>query len=81
MADAVTTRLVTSPMLSEDPPCFRVSWIVWDSGFRGTGLALKTINAERDSAIKVLEDSSVMANASKISSDLERRALVEALRR
>lgn len=36
--DSLRSGLVTSPMLDADPPSIRVSWIHWDSGFRGSGL-------------------------------------------
>jgi hypothetical protein len=42
---------------------------------------LSTLNTERDAAAKALEQSSVFTNAEKISSDLERKALSEALRK
>ena len=32
--------LQTTPMLDANPPCLRVSWIRWDSGFRGSGLRI-----------------------------------------
>ncbi|MBI2900693.1 MAG: hypothetical protein HYY17_10955 [Planctomycetes bacterium] len=38
--DSVKSGLVTSPMLDADPPGLRVSWINWDSGFRGVDLRI-----------------------------------------
>ncbi len=36
----IGSGLQTTPMLDAAPPCFRVSWIRWDSGFRGSGLRI-----------------------------------------
>ena len=36
--DSLSTGLVTTPVT--DSPVIRVSWIQWDSGFRGSGLAV-----------------------------------------
>ena len=37
---AITTGLQTTHMIDADPPGFRVTWIRWDSGFRGSGLKI-----------------------------------------
>lgn len=34
----LASRIVTYPLLDDDPAAFRVSWIHWDSGFRASGL-------------------------------------------
>ena len=36
--DNLRSGLTTDTMLDSDPPALRVSWIAWDSGFRGSGL-------------------------------------------
>ena len=36
--DSLRSGLTTDSMLEDDPPALRVSWIAWDSGFRGSGL-------------------------------------------
>ncbi len=36
----ITARLQTYSLLDNKPAAFRVSWIMWDSGFRATGLAI-----------------------------------------
>jgi len=38
--DDVTTGIETADMLGADPAGFRVTWIRWDSGFRGTDLRI-----------------------------------------
>jgi len=38
--DTLTSGLTTDPMLDADPAAFRVSWIKWDSSFRGAGLEI-----------------------------------------
>lgn len=40
MNDNVTAQLVVTDELDASPPGYRVRWIAWDSGFRGTGLQL-----------------------------------------
>ena len=39
MAD-LTNGLVTASALGQSPPCVRVTWIAWDSPFRGSGLEI-----------------------------------------
>ncbi|MFO1460719.1 MAG: hypothetical protein U1G08_15105 [Verrucomicrobiota bacterium] len=39
MAD-LTSGLVTASALGQSPPCVRVTWIAWDSPFRGSGLEI-----------------------------------------
>ncbi len=34
----VISGVVTSARLAENPPCFHVDWVAWDSGFRSAGL-------------------------------------------
>jgi hypothetical protein len=36
--DNLRSGLATENLLEDDPPALRVSWIAWDSGFRGSGL-------------------------------------------
>ena len=36
--DNLRSGLGTDNMLEADPPALRVTWIAWDSGFRGSGL-------------------------------------------
>ncbi|MBM3947150.1 MAG: hypothetical protein FJ315_07125, partial [SAR202 cluster bacterium] len=36
--DRVTCKIQTDSMLNNLPPAFSVSWIDWESGFRGSGL-------------------------------------------
>ena len=36
--DTLSTKLVTTPMIDEYVPSLGVSWIGWESGFRGSGL-------------------------------------------
>jgi hypothetical protein len=36
----ISTHLQTLELPDEKPPCLRVSWIAWDSGFRGTDLRI-----------------------------------------
>jgi hypothetical protein len=38
--DTLNTGLETTPMLDEAVPALRVSWIKWNSGFRGSGLEI-----------------------------------------
>lgn len=38
--DTITSGLETDDMLGSTPPGFRVTWIRWDSGFRGTDLRI-----------------------------------------
>jgi hypothetical protein len=38
LRDDLRTGLNTDNRLDRDPPLLRVSWIAWDSGFRGSGL-------------------------------------------
>ena len=38
--DSLRSGLTTDSMLEDDPPALRVSWIAWDSGFRGSGLQI-----------------------------------------
>src|SRR5205823_2576705 len=38
--DEVNSGLETSEMIDSDPSAFRVSWIRWDSGFRGSGVEI-----------------------------------------
>jgi hypothetical protein len=40
METELSTRLQTIQRFDEVPPCVRVSWIGWDSGFRGTDLRI-----------------------------------------
>lgn len=35
----VTTGLTADPVLDGEPPYLQISWIAWNSGFRGSGLA------------------------------------------
>lgn len=50
-ATDIRTGIETAAMLGSDPPGFRVTWIRWDSGFRGTDLRIGdrivAINGER----------------------------------
>ncbi|PYS88276.1 MAG: hypothetical protein DMF64_20920 [Acidobacteria bacterium] len=38
--DTFTSRLVTYPLLDQEPAALRVSWIHWDSSFRGSRLTI-----------------------------------------
>lgn len=40
LSDTIRSGLTTTDLLEAAPPSLRVSWIGWDSGFRGTGLAV-----------------------------------------
>lgn len=39
--DSLATGIITYPLLDQPIPAFRVSWIPWDSGFRGSGLMVR----------------------------------------
>ena len=43
-AQEVKSGLQTAATLDSEPPGFRVTWIRWDSGFRGTGLRIVLCN-------------------------------------
>ena len=36
----ISSELKTYPMIDNNLPAFRVTWIPWDSGFRGSGLKI-----------------------------------------
>jgi hypothetical protein len=38
---SLATGIITYPLLDQPTPAFRVSWIPWDSGFRGSGLMVR----------------------------------------
>ena len=38
--DSLTSGVVTDEEMDGDPYCFRVTWIRWHSGFRGSGLRI-----------------------------------------
>ena len=58
--DNIRTGLTTANALDHDPPSLRVSWIAWDSGFRGSGLQIGdhiiAVDGERVSQPATLPD-------------------------
>ncbi|MDX1998306.1 MAG: hypothetical protein SF066_11355 [Thermoanaerobaculia bacterium] len=40
VTDTLKSGVSTTDMLDSQPPALRVSWLRWDSGFRGTGLTI-----------------------------------------
>jgi hypothetical protein len=49
--DSLSMGLITTPMLDARIPCMRLSWIAWDSGFRGSGLQIGDYIIAIDSAV------------------------------
>jgi hypothetical protein len=64
LLDTLHTGLVTSEELEAKPYGFRVTWIKWDSGFRGTDLQIG------DRIVGMDDESHLVANGLPVSTRL-----------
>src|SRR5262245_50966588 len=66
--DSLSSGLTTISMMDDDPPGFRVSWIKWDSGFRGTDLRIGDriigVNGKRIAKAKDMRDLQLITQSS-----------------